>query len=57
MKGSVDINFGDGTYIGVFEVPTARWVKLDFDGDGINESDGTEARLFDGVFLTPATST
>lgn len=53
VSGSVIVDFGAGTYTGAFNVQAPRWAKLDFDGDGVNDSDGTEARLFNGILYTP----
>lgn len=53
VKGVVTVDFAAGTYDADFVDATPRWSVRDLDGDGIDESDGTEARLFNGVLLTP----
>ncbi|WP_417725998.1 calcium-binding protein [Roseovarius sp.] len=53
VSGSVALNLGTGTYTGNLLDKSPRWADLDPNGDGIAESDGTEARIFGGVALTP----
>ncbi len=53
VRGAVSVDFSAGTYAATFVDQSPRWSDLDPDGDGIDESDGTEARLFNGVMLTP----
>jgi Ca2+-binding RTX toxin-like protein len=53
LRGSVNVNLATGVYTGTLIDRAPRWADLDPDGDGIAESDGTEARIFEGVALTP----
>ena len=52
-SGSVDLNLVTGSYIATLTDRIPRWADLDPDGDGVTESDGTEARIFADVSLTP----
>nr|WP_296430627.1 calcium-binding protein [Roseovarius sp. BRH_c41] len=53
VSGAISLNLGTGTYTGSLIDRSPRWADLDPDGDGIAESDGTEARIFNSVALTP----
>lgn len=53
VDGVVTIDFGAGTYDATFIDEVPRWLERDQDGDGVEESDGTEARMFGGVSMTP----
>ncbi len=53
VAGEVVIDFRRGSYEGTFLEEEPRWLERDLDGDGVEESDGTEARPFDGQLLTP----
>ncbi|THH35166.1 calcium-binding protein [Aliishimia ponticola] len=53
VSGTVNIDFTTQTYDATFIDQVPVWLLLDTDGDGIADSDGSEARLFGGVFMTP----
>ena len=53
VDGPISIDFGAGTYNAELNSESPRWADRDLDDDGVNESDGTEVRIFDGVALTP----
>ncbi|SNS75353.1 calcium-binding protein [Tropicimonas sediminicola] len=53
VDGELSVDFAAGSYQATFDSRTPVWVVLDRDGDGVAESDGTEARIFGGVAMTP----
>ena len=53
LSGAVTLREAAGIYSANLTDQAPRWQETDLDGDGIDESDGTEARIFDGVALTP----
>ena len=53
VEGFVTIDFAAGTYSGEFVDKTPRWSNLDTNNDGIDDSDGTEVRFFNGQAITP----
>ncbi|WP_422000970.1 calcium-binding protein [Roseovarius mucosus] len=52
-SGAINLNLATGIYSGTLIDRAPRWADLDPNGDGSAESDGTEARIFGGVALTP----
>lgn len=52
-KGTVTIDFNTKSYAANFVDKVPVWLQLDTNGDGVNDINGTESRLFNGVWLSP----